>query len=95
MTAIELKASLLDSIQGINDKDLIEKISQYVSKMLAKARSSQNTHYKLKNIDELHPAVRNFIGIAKGAEDSNDDLNGRMAVMQPRDFLDSLVEGND
>lgn len=47
--------------------------------MLARTRLKQKQHYKLKTIDELHPAIKNIIGIAKGVKDNGRDLNGRQA----------------
>lgn len=43
MTAIELKASLLDSIQSIDDVSLIERISRYVRKAIGETRHGQIT----------------------------------------------------
>lgn len=43
MTAIEMKASLLDSIQGINDVSLIERISRYVKKAIGENKKNRIT----------------------------------------------------
>lgn len=43
MTAIEMKASLLDSIQGINDVSLIERISRYVKKAIGETKKNRIT----------------------------------------------------
>ena len=40
MTAIELKASLLNSIQEIDDVNLIERISRYVRKAIGESKSN-------------------------------------------------------
>jgi hypothetical protein len=34
MTALEMKASLINSIEGINDESVINRISRYVSKII-------------------------------------------------------------
>lgn len=43
MTAIELKASLLNSIQEIDDVNLIERISRYVRKAIGESKKSKIT----------------------------------------------------
>lgn len=43
MTAIELKTTLLDNIQDINDVNLIKKISDYVKRVLRESKSDKIT----------------------------------------------------
>ncbi len=47
MTAIEMKASLLDSIQSIDDANLIERISRYVNKIVRAEKKNRITRADL------------------------------------------------
>lgn len=62
MTAIELKASLLDSIQGINDASLIERISRYVKKTLGEAKKNKITRADLVIDPEVAAIVKDIKG---------------------------------
>lgn len=62
MTAIELKASLLDSIQDINDVSVIERISKYVKKVIC-----QTQHNKITKADlVIDPEVAAIVKDLKG-----------------------------
>lgn len=62
MTAIELKASLLDSIQGINDASLIERISRYVKKVIGETKKNRITKADLVIDPEIAAIVKNLKG---------------------------------
>lgn len=62
MTAIELKASLLDSIQGINDVSLIERISRYVKKAIGETNKNRITKADLVIDPEVAAIVKDIKG---------------------------------
>lgn len=62
MTAIELKASLLDSIQGINDANLIERISRYVKKVIGETKKNRITKADLVIDQRALDIVKNLKG---------------------------------
>lgn len=62
MTAIELKASLLDSIQGINDANLIERISRYVKKVIGETKKNRITKADLVIDPEIAAIVKDLKG---------------------------------
>lgn len=41
MTALEMKASLINSIEGINDESVINRISRYVSKIIKEPKRAK------------------------------------------------------
>lgn len=60
MTAIEMKASLLDSIQGINDVSLIERISRYVKKAIGETKKNRITKADLVIDPEIAAIVKDM-----------------------------------
>ncbi len=62
MTAIELKTSLLDSIQSIDDVNLIERISRYVKKAIRENKKNQITKADLVIDPEVAAIVKNMKG---------------------------------
>lgn len=63
MTAIEIKASLVDSIQRINDVTLIERISRYVRNAVSEANRDRITPTDLV----IDPEVENIVkGLKNG-----------------------------
>ena len=66
MTAIELKASLLNSIKEIDDVNLIERISRYVRKAIGENQKSIITKADLV----IDPRALPFINI--GRRNTND-----------------------
>ena len=61
MTAIELKASLLNSIKEIDDVNLIERISRYVRKAIG-----ENQKNKITKADLVIPRALDIIKNLKG-----------------------------
>ncbi len=62
MTAIELKASLLDSIQGINDASVIERISRYVKRVVDETKRGKITKADLVIDPEVAAIVKDLKG---------------------------------
>lgn len=60
MTAIELKASLLDSIQSIDDVNLIERISRYVRKAIGETKKDRITRADLVIDPEIAAIVKDM-----------------------------------
>lgn len=62
MTTIEAKASLLNSIQSINDINVIEEISRYVRKALRKNYKGKISSADLVIDPEVADIVKNMKG---------------------------------
>ena len=62
MTAIELKASLLNSIQKIDDVNLIERISRYVRKAIGENKKSKITKADLVIDPRALDIIKNLKG---------------------------------
>lgn len=62
MTAIELKASLLNSIQEIDDVNLIERISRYVRKAIGESQKNKITKADLVIDPRALDIIKNLKG---------------------------------
>ena len=62
MTAIELKASLLNSIKEIDDVNLIERISRYVRKAIGESKKSKITKADLVIDPRALDIIKNLKG---------------------------------
>lgn len=62
MTAIELKASLLNSIKEIDDANLIERISRYVRKAIGENQKSKITKADLVIDPRALDIIKNLKG---------------------------------
>lgn len=68
MTAIELKANLLDNIQDINDVSLIKKISAYVKRVLGESKTDKITKKDLV----VNPIALDIVKNLKGGPTIDD-----------------------
>jgi hypothetical protein len=62
MTAIELKASLLNSIKEIDDVNLIERISRYVRKAIGESQKNKITKADLVIDPRALDIIKNLKG---------------------------------
>jgi hypothetical protein len=62
MTALEMKASLINSIEGINDESVINRISRYVSKLIKEAKKDRIRREDLF----IDPEVASWVKDIKG-----------------------------
>lgn len=67
---MELKASLLDSIEGIDDVGLIERISRYVRNVVDDARKNRITKSDLVIDPEIAAIVKDLNGGAAINDDA-------------------------
>ena len=75
MTAIELKASLLNSIKEIDDVNLIERISRYVRKAIGENKKNKITKADLVIDPRALDIIKNLKGgpfINIGRRNTND-----------------------
>lgn len=77
----ELYKSIEQSAQQ-NDVSLHKFVEDALSWAVSKARPRQAPAYKLKPVDQLPKEIRDIIGIAKSADNDNQDLNGRAIKME-------------
>lgn len=68
MTAIELKATLLDNIQEINDVNLIKKISAYVMRVVGESESNKINKKDLA----VNPIALDIVKNLKGGQAIDD-----------------------
>lgn len=62
MTTIEMKASLLNSIQSIDDESLIERISRYVKRAIGETKRNHITKADLVIDHEVEAIVKDLKG---------------------------------
>jgi hypothetical protein len=68
MTALEMKASLINSIEGINDESVINRISRYVSKLIKEAKKNRISREDLV----IDPEVESWLKGIKGGSAIDD-----------------------
>ena len=83
MTAIELKASLLNSIKEIDDVNLIERISRYVRKAIGENQKNKITKADLV----IDPRALDIIKNLKGGPAFDDKAAIQTTSLKGRTFL--------
>lgn len=66
----------------LNNISLHSFIERAISWAVNKTAKEEKHAYKLKSVDELHPVVRDLIGIAKGPDNEGKEVDADKARME-------------